>query len=267
MTSSENILVFTDLDGTLIDHDTYSWGAAEEAIGRLKAEGMPIIPCTSKTRTEIDFYRKRIGLIDPFISENGGGVFIPEDYFDFNFEYGGEMKGYKVIELGTPYKDIRRALDDMRSFGDIIGFGDMSAEEVAEDTGLSMGEARMAKEREYDEAFKFSGDEDGLRKAIGKAGLNWTRGGRYWHIMGENDKGKAVKILVRLFERKLGAVRTVGLGDSLNDLPMLRVVDIPILVQKKDGGYDARVDAPRLIKANAPGPEGWNDEILRLLFG
>jgi len=251
----------------LIDHDTYSWEAAEEAIDKLKAEGIPIIPCTSKTRREIDFYRKRMGLADPFISENGGAIFIPGDYFDFRFEYDKELEGYKVIELGRPYAEIRRALDEMRSFGDIVGFGDMSAEEVAEDAGLSLEEARMAKEREYDEAFKFSGDEDGLKKAIKKAGLNWTKGGRYWHIMGENDKGKAVKTLARLFEKKLGPVRTVGLGDSPNDLSMLRAVDVPILVQKKDRSYDARVDVSDLIKARAPGPEGWNDEVLKLVSG
>ena len=120
MTSSKNTLVFTDLDGTLIDHDTYSWGAAEEAIDRLKSEGIPIIPCTSKTRTEIDFYRTRIGLKDPFISENGGAIFIPEGCFDFSFEYDKGLEGYRIIELGMPYRDLRRALDEMRSFGEFL---------------------------------------------------------------------------------------------------------------------------------------------------
>ncbi len=265
MTSSKNILVFTDLDGTLIDHDTYSWEPARESIEMLKGARIPIIPCTSKTRAEIEFYRRGMGLEDPFISENGGGIFIPKEYFDFNFDYDKEVGNYKVIELGMSYGDIRRALDEMRSFGDITGFGDMSVEEVARDTGLSLEEARMAKEREYDEAFIFSGDEEGLKRAIKKAGLRWTKGGRYWHIMGNNDKGKAVRILTGLFAKKLGSVQTVGLGDSLNDLPMLEAVEIPILVQKKDGSYDARVDVPGLIKTDAPGPEGWAKAV-RSLF-
>ncbi len=268
MTSYRSTLVFTDLDGTLIDHDTYSWKPAEGAIRLLKGRCVPIVPCTSKTRAEIEFYRKRIGLEDPFISENGGAIFIPRDYFDFELDYDREEGKHRVIELGTPYREIRCALDEMRSFGDIVGFGDMSAEEVARDTGLSLEEARMAKQREYDEAFKFSGDEGGLKKAIEKAGLNWTKGGRYWHIMGDNDKGKAVKILSELYSRTEDCIlRTVGLGDSLNDLPMLEAVEIPILVQKKDGSYDSRVDVPGLIRAGAPGPRGWAQAVRSLFPG
>jgi mannosyl-3-phosphoglycerate phosphatase len=260
MTSSTNTLVFTDLDGTLIDHNTYSWKDAEPAINKLKVAKIPIIPCTSKTRTEIDFYRKKIGLGDPLISENGGAIFVPKGYFDSEYDYDKELDDYNVIELGRPYGDIRGTLDEMRSFGNIVGFGDMSVEEVAKDTGLSLEEAKMAKEREYDEAFRFNGDEEGLKRAIEKAGLSWTRGGRYWHIMGDNDKGKAVGILSKLY----GNCKTIGLGDSLNDLPMLKAVDTPIVVRKPDNSYDKGIDLPDLIKAGGIGPVGWNKAILGL---
>ena len=265
MTSSRNMLVFTDLDATLIDHDTYSWKPAEEAIRRLNIEGIPIIPCTSKTRTEIEFYRKKIGLIAPFVSENGGGIFSPIGYYGFDYEYDKTVEGYKVIELGLPYERLRGELKSLSKFGKIIGFGDMSNSEVARDSGLSLEEAIMAKNREYDEPFKFEGDEDGLMRAIEADGFNWTKGGRYWHIMGANDKGEAVRVLKELFEEKLGKVETVGLGDSLNDLPMLKAVDIPILIRKNDGSYDERVNVKGLTSSDKPGPGGWNEEILRML--
>jgi mannosyl-3-phosphoglycerate phosphatase len=264
MTSSKNILVFTDLDGTLIDHDTYSWKEAEPAIRKLQELEIPIIPCTSKTRSEIEFYRKQIGLSDPFVSENGGAIFMPIGYFE-GFDNSKIIDGYIVEELGTTYAKIRELIKDFRSYGKLSGFGDWSAEEVAKDTGLSLEEAKMAKKREYDEAFVFEGDEEGLKEAIKNASLNWTKGGRYWHIMGDNDKGKAVNILSNYYKRSNPDLKTVGLGDSLNDLPMLQAVDIPILVQKKDGSYDTRVNVNGLIKAKKIGPAGWNEEILRLL--
>lgn len=260
------MLIFTDLDGTLIDHDSYSWEAAKEAIGRLKSKGIPIIPCTSKTRAEIEFYRGKIGLGTPFISENGGGIFIPKGYLGEDIECDKETGEYQVIELGIPYEEIRAKIDELRDFGDLCGFGDMSFEEVAEDTGLCLEQARLAKEREYDEAFVFSGDEEGLVREIERLGLNWTKGGRYWHIMGDNNKGKAVEILIATYAEESGrAPKTVAFGDSLNDLPMLKAVDSAILVQKKNGSYDPRVDFEGLIKAEKPGPEGWNDEILKII--
>ncbi len=58
---------------------------------------------------------------------------------------------------------------------------------------------------------------------------------------------------------------TVGIGDSLNDLPLLLNVDHPILVQKPDGSYDPDIDLPSLIRAPGIGPAGWNQAILGLL--
>jgi len=212
-------------------------------------------------------YRKKMGLTGPFISENGGGIFIPKDYFNIDFEFDKETDEYKIIRLGTPYESIRKELGKLTEFGLIEGFGDLTVEGVMKATGLPEKEAILAKEREFDEAFFFDGDEKGLQNAIGTIGLNWTRGGRFWHIMGQNDKGEAVRILTELFKEaavKGEKIKTVGIGDSLNDAPMLKAVDISILVQKKNGSYDPRVKCDGLIKANAPGPLGWNEELLKL---
>jgi mannosyl-3-phosphoglycerate phosphatase len=271
MTSSINTcIVLTDLDGTLIDHDDYSWDAASEALNELKSRKTPIIPCTSKTRSEIELMREKLGLKDPFISENGGGIFIPEAYFDFDFEYTRKEGEYLIIEQGTPYSELRSALDGIRKkLGfEIIGFGDMSAEEVAGDTGLDIESAKLAKEREYDEAFIFEGneeDEKTLKHEITARRLNWTKGGRYWHIMGDNDKGLAVSRLVDIFQKRC-SVKSVGLGDSLNDLPMLKAVDIPFLVEKKGGGWDPKVDFVGLRRVNGAGPVGWNTAIHEYLL-
>ena len=47
------MLVFTDLDGTLLDHNTYSFSPALAAINKLKSLNIPIIPVTSKTLSEL----------------------------------------------------------------------------------------------------------------------------------------------------------------------------------------------------------------------
>ncbi len=278
-------IVFTDMDGTLIDHDTYSYEAAKPALDALKAQDIPLIFCTSKTRAELEVYVKELGISHPFISENGGAIFIPHNYFDIEFASSGKVSDYDVIELGTDYNTLRKALEDIRASVDfeIIGFGDMDDAGVSEDTGLDIESARLAKMREYDEAFRLGEGEDTpeaanrLIELIKSYGLNHTRGGRYWHIIGDNDKGKAVTILSEIYRRQFDnddakvkvnvkvKFKTIGLGDSQNDLPMLQAVDIPLLVQKPGGQHDVSITDAKINKVKGIGPVGWNLAILDIL--
>ncbi|WP_406656826.1 mannosyl-3-phosphoglycerate phosphatase [Methanolobus sp. ZRKC2] len=263
-------IVFTDLDGTLIDHDTYSYEAAKPAIEELKEKGIPLIFCTSKTRAEIEVYVRELGSTHPFISENGGAIFIPEGYFSVDYPVSKTEDGYDVIELGTAYSKLRDILVEIRTKEkmDIIGFGDMDDEGVSEDTGLDIESARLAKMREYDEAFRLNGDENTanrLKEKIQEKGLNYTRGGRYWHILGDNDKGKAVNILTGLYRKKYGDIKTIGLGDSLNDLPMLRSVDISVLVQKQNGEHDPNIKDQNIMRISGIGPVGWNMAVKQIV--
>jgi len=263
------LVLFTDLDGTLLDPVTYSYHKALPLIKRLRQRGIPIVFCSHKTRAEQEVYRQKLGIPDPFIVENGGAIFIPQGYFSFSFDYGKAWGGYQVIELGSSYAEIRRILEQIRAeIGvDFRGFGDMSVGEVAEDAGLDTQAARRAKEREYDETVKpveNAEEMDRLLRAIKGAGLNYTHGGRYYGVMGANDKGRAVTILADLFRRKLGEVDTVGIGDSHNDLPMLAVVDVPVLVQKP-GGLWEEMDLPRLERTEGIGPEGWSRAIKSII--
>ena len=102
------LVLFTDLDGTLLDHDTYSFEPAREALRALESEDIPVVFTTSKTRAEIEKWRRLTGNADPFISENGGAIFVPEGYFAGGFHYDRKDGGYLVIELGAPHADSRR---------------------------------------------------------------------------------------------------------------------------------------------------------------
>ncbi|HON96275.1 MAG TPA: HAD hydrolase family protein [Deltaproteobacteria bacterium] len=76
------LIVFTDLDGTLLNHGDYSWEAARPALEKTRALGIPLVICTSKTRPEVELLRAEIGVAGPFIVENGGGIFFPREYDD-----------------------------------------------------------------------------------------------------------------------------------------------------------------------------------------
>lgn len=150
------------------------------------------------------------------------------------------------------------------------GFTDMSAAEVAEITGLNLESAKLARQREYDEPVKLdaSGEKDTSEflAKLEEANLSWSHGGRLYHVMGGGGKGKAVEILSGLYRRIWGEIRTIGLGNGLNDSPMLSQVDIPILVQKKDLSWE-NINLPRLRKVRGVGPEGWSKAIVEVFEG
>lgn len=259
-------VIFTDLDGTLLDAATYSHAEALPALELIAAGGTPLILCSSKTRVEMEACRLQLGNIHPFISENGGGIFIPQGYFSAPLE-AKAAHDYQMILLGTPYAKIRGHFVHLREqlHAKVRGFADMSVAEVAALTGLSEGEAALARQRDFDEAFVFEEavDENFLR-AIEASGLHWTQG-RIFHIMGDHDKGRAVNILVSLYRQQYGEISSIALGDGLNDLPMLKAVEHPVLVRHPDGSCDARIAIPHLLKTRLPGPAGWNETVLQLL--
>ncbi|HUX89434.1 MAG TPA: HAD-IIB family hydrolase [Gallionellaceae bacterium] len=259
-------IIFTDLDGTLLDAASYSHAGALPALSWVEASGIPLILCSSKTRAELEVYRVRLHNSHPFIAENGGAIYIPPGYFSFEFN-SIKSNGYNLILLGLPYAEIRQQFVRLReqSGARVRGFADMSAAEVAALTGLTAEEATLARQRDFDEAFVFDGDTDeNFLFAIESAGLHWTQG-RMFHLLGNHDKGRAVEILLSLYRRQFGMVASIGLGDSLNDLPMLRAVDRAVLVRHADDSFDTRIDLPGMVKTRLAGPAGWNESVLQWL--
>lgn len=265
-----HFLVFTDLDGTLLDHKTYLFEPALAAISSLKKKNIPLIICTSKTRAEIEEVRLQLENIHPFISENGGAIFIPKGYFSQKFNFTRKDPDYLIVELGTPYKKIREVFNQMRPLfpEKLKGFGDLSSKEVTHLCGFSLDQAKLAKKREYDEPFILEDklSEEAIQEIAWRSNLNISRGGRFYHLTGQNDKGEAVLMLRDIYKVKSKNLKTIALGDSFNDLPMLKVVDFPILVKKPDGSYDPSVKLDNIILASGAGPTGWSDALLKLLY-
>ncbi|MAA75358.1 MAG: hypothetical protein CMN28_11710 [Salinisphaeraceae bacterium] len=265
------LVVYTDLDGTLLDHHDYSWQAAGPALHRLAAMGLPVVPVTSKTVAELWGLRERIGLTGPFAVENGGAIVVPARYFGANEGEPLEQApapGYWLQRLGPPYADILEKLRALRSRGyRFLGFADMSDTQVAEHTGLSLTGASLARQRLCSEPLIWQDDETSLeafREALHAAGLSSRQGGRFLHVMGLCDKGAALQRLQTRFAVAPGGTGGEGgltlacaLGDSPNDFDMLAMAQRAALVQRPGGDYAAPADPPRLIHAGAPGPVGW----------
>ncbi|HSQ49041.1 MAG TPA: mannosyl-3-phosphoglycerate phosphatase, partial [Candidatus Deferrimicrobiaceae bacterium] len=226
------IVVFADLDGTILD-EHYNFSHTQPIIHQLLTLDASIVLASSKTRSEVEFYRRQLGIKDPFIVENGSAIFIPKRYFKTAFTYTKQHRQYHVIELGMPYSEIRVKIKSIKkeTGASIIGFGDMTLQEVAKDTGLPVEQAQLAKAREYDEPFRIiGGSENEVIDAIEHEGLCYTKGGRYFHVLGNTDKGKATVALKQLYQLEFQRAVTIGIGDSPNDFSMFAQVDKSFII-------------------------------------
>lgn len=263
------MVVFTDLDGTLLDAATYRYDAARPALDRLRDRDIPLVICTSKTRAEVEPLRKDLDNRHPFIVENGGALYFPEGYFKNPPSGSTQRNGYQVIEFGVPYGRLREALRKIEGqIGtSLVGFGGRTIEEIMQLTGLSQADAERARQREYDEPFISSDPSvslEKIREAAAHLGLSLVSGGQFFHLVGGTDKGRACRVLIDFCRKEWGGIVTVGLGDSLNDLPMLEVVDRAFLVERPGGGYAEGISVDGVTHVKGVGPEGWANAILQL---
>jgi len=262
------LVVFSDLDGTLLDPHDYDWRACRPALEVLSRRGIPLVLASSKTRAELEFWRTRLGNRDPFVVENGGAVFIPSGYFPFVPAGAIERGGYQVIELGRPYQELIAALEAaaQQSGVSVLAFHTMTVSQVCRCSGLPPAQAKLAKRREYDEPFQIRGRRppEPLLEAIERRGLRWSRGGRFYHILGNNDKAAAVELLIHSYRRAHGQIHTVGFGDAWNDRGFLELMDTPVIV-RSPVAERLRVAISRARITSRPGPEGWNQAVLELL--
>ena len=142
----------------------------------------------------------------------------------------------------------------------------MSVEEICKLTGLGRPQAMIAKERQFDEPFiLISGNPELLAREIHQLGYSMTRGGRFFHILGGSDKGKAVTVLRSIYQNLFGPFIAIGIGDAENDLPLFRAADRAFLVQKPSGKWAKIPSLPHLKKVNGIGPMGWTIAVTSLL--
>jgi mannosyl-3-phosphoglycerate phosphatase len=261
-------LLFTDLDGTLLDHEGYSWEEARPALERLEDLGIPIIMVTSKTRAEVEVLQREMDLEEPFVVENGGGVFFPDSHLDLEIPDSTMVSPYRMVTLGVPYSEVRRFIEDRQGRFDIEGFGDMGAARIAELTGLPPAQARLAERRDFTEPFLIADPEQlaTLVQEAASAGLAVTTGGRFHHLIGaRQDKGRAVDVVTEIFRRHWGGeMETIALGDSPNDLPMLERVDHPIVIPRP-AGPPLQLQNRRGRVAKHRGSRGWGEAVRELI--
>lgn len=263
-------LIFTDLDGTLMDHYNYSSTAAYQALNYCHELEIPIIPTTSKTFAELLVIRQQLNLDGPFIVENGAAVYIPK-HITLSLKGRCEDKGnYWCYSLAPKRAKWLAIVDQLNTefHGEFTHFEAMTTLALTAATGLTFPAAKLAKQREYGEPILWLGSSERREVFITRAtelGASPISGGRFIHITGESDKATAMKWLLAQYQRHFVGKEflSIALGDGPNDISMLEQADFACQVRSPTHPF------PPLQRAlNAPtyqtkldGPAGWNEYI------
>jgi mannosyl-3-phosphoglycerate phosphatase len=272
-------LIFTALEGALIDSQTDSFAGAEEALSELERRKIAFVLLTSRTREEIEPIRRKMGHNHPFVTENGGGIFFPDGYFSLRIPGSVRTARYLSIALGRPYAEVCEALDDIAEEAavGVAGFHHMSLREIADNTGLRPRTAELARAREFDEPFYFTSADD---KAIARfveiaraRDFDTWRGPTFWHLSARCDTAGAVRSLAHLFREATHIrLRLVGIGGGDQDLPWLHAVDHAVLLPRpreiakpSKQLLQTRGSTRAITMGEAPGPVGWNKTILDII--
>ncbi|REG86458.1 HAD-IIB family hydrolase [Marinomonas pollencensis] len=265
------LLVFSDLDGTLLDHHTYSFQPAAQAFQALKTFTIPCILNTSKTYAELTQLRTELGHKDPFIVENGAAIYIPKQLglpVDDSLEDHGE---FWLKSFGPKRDALLQLISQYKNEYQFHGFSEMQWQDIVALTGLSEEKAKLAMQREFTEPMVWKDSNNALntlKKTLAPEGIQLQKGGRFVHLMGaECDKARAMLWLTECYQDHFQeAVSTMALGDGENDIGMLSKADIPVVIRSP-------VHAPPEIPYRSDawltdgyGPTGWAQAIDQALI-
>lgn len=266
------LLIFTDMDGSLLDHYSYSHAAAAPLLQQLEQNRIPVIPATSKTRAELLVLRKKLNNQHPFIVENGAAVFIPEGYFSTPPADTQAMDGFLVKSFCQPRKHWQAMIAPQRQTlpGAFSTFADSSVETITGLTGLNPADARLAMQREYGEPVQWLGDTTQRNQfidALEQAGARVLVGGRFMHVSGDTDKGKALQWLSQQYRLQPDSndCYSIAIGDSQNDIAMLEAADHALVIRSPAHQPPVLSRTNDVLISQQQGPAGWSEGLQSII--
>jgi len=265
-------IIFSDLDGTLIDHFTYQSTAANQTLKQLKKANIPVILNTSKTFAELEIINRELNLTSPFIIENGAAVYIPINTFKTQPAGTVTVGNYWVKSFSLSRKYWLNLLSEyVDEFSQQYqSFSTLSESALCQLTGLSLASAKHAKQRQYAEPIHWLGDNSSKKKFIDhliNLGANVVQGGRFIHVGDHCDKGQALIWLTERYQEHFDnfTISTIALGDGENDVAMLEAADIAVQVRSPVHKFPKLFRQYKITQTELYGPEGWTEAIQKLL--
>ena len=251
------VVIFTDLDGSLLHRDTFQFDTIKDYIKSLVNKGVIIIPNSSKTEKEIEKFNEELGVNLPYISENGSSIhglnLITSNFPDKLILSREKEELLKIFENKVPERLKEKCLQILK----------MSKKEKENIFGQKDEKLKYALNRKYTLPILFNGDKNEknrLVKILNSNSLTLQEGGRVSNLCDNINKVKSMNRVIKILKKTEDKIKTIAVGDNFNDLEMLRNCDIPCLVFNDQFTLD-QINIENLVFSNKPSPEGWADVI------
>jgi len=265
-------LIFTDLDGSLLDHHNYSHEAADALLTQLAIQKIPVIPVSSKTAAELELIRASLNNQHPFIIENGAAVYIPIGYFEQQPEDTQQIGNFWVKQFVDERKHWQQLIQQLKPkyLDQFKTFSELGIDGIIALTGLNVHTAARAAKRQFGEPISWQGNGNLKQQFIDEIeqlGGHVLQGGRFIHVSGQCDKGKALEWLHQLYLSAATTtdIKTLAIGDSHNDKAMLEQADYALLIRSPAHSLPEINRDKHLFVSTQLGPKGWSEGVKLIL--
>lgn len=258
--TATRLIIFTDLDGCLLNKHDYDWSQAASTLETLRGRQIPVVMNSSKTVPEMSQLANELSLTDStFISENGSVI-------RWGHEVGSREVG-EIEVMGESRDHILAVLNHLKQQFRFRSFADLGLVGVVKETQLSQDKAQLALARQGTEPLLWDDTEEhrsDFEQRLHDHQLTLTKGGRFWHVAGQTNKGKAMQRVGQRLSHSDGKTMMAAIGDSPIDQSMLDLADVPIGIPTSTG-LGVNVDPQRGIVAAQQGATGWAEAVSELL--
>ncbi len=247
-------VIFSDVDGTILDYTTYSYTQSLPAIRALAGRDIPLILVSSKTFTEMHTLHTQLELTWPFIFENGAGIANPDGTYSLHGKLYQELIAYKPVIA--------------QICGTVQWADSLSVEELSVYTGLPARKVKdmMARMASVLCIAPHTLDIATINRKLRQYGLAITTGGKFFTVTDSTvNKGRAVQAIQSLYREKLGTIYSYAIGDGLNDADMFNAVDEAYFVGRKDLWDSIHHACPHIRETKKTGPSGFCEVIDKIL--
>ena len=168
---TRQLVIFTDLDGCLLNKHDYSWDDAATCLRRLHDLTVPVVLSSSKTVAEMAVLADELPIDSfPFVAENGGVVC---------WRSAGQGGLEDNTINGARREDILNLLQSLKPRFQFRSFNDLGLSGVMTHTDLSEAAARRACDRHTTEPLLWDNSESQrleFQEILDQSGFTFTRG-------------------------------------------------------------------------------------------
>tara|TARA_B100000401_G_C52797970_1_gene716987 strand:+ start:541 stop:1368 length:828 start_codon:yes stop_codon:yes gene_type:complete len=267
---NQQVIIFSDLDGTLLNHKNFSF---EEILFFFKkiSKKTIIIFNTSKTFSEVKKICSDYSLHNPFIVENGSAVFIPKKLkLILSKKLESQDEYYKLV-LGSNLDDLIKFTNLRKCYRFISECSflyKMNTKKLKESTGLSNSILMNSTKRDFSLPFLWNGTKDLILEFssfVQNYNFKILKGGRFYHLIGNVDKGKAMKEILGIYSNTFDKnFISISLGDSPNDVAMLEISDYSGIVKPFSNKKLKLKKNKNVFYSTIIAPKGW-EQVLKMM--